>query len=94
MLKITKLMASDSSAVLLRLEGQVVGPWVETLRQACKEARSRDGGNGIVLDLSGVSYIDAHGVALFRELVTQRAELTNGSVYIAEQLKEVVHGHD
>jgi anti-anti-sigma regulatory factor len=93
MLKITR-QTSESNRVALRLEGQVIGPWVEALRQACEEVRSGNGRKGMVLDLSGVSFIDARGVALFRELVSHHAELKNGSVYIAEQLKEVVHGSD
>lgn len=94
MLKITRLPVADSRSVVLRLEGQVAGPWVDTLRRACDEARSANGRGGMVLDLSGVSFIDANGVALFHELTANRAELTNGSLYVAEQLKEVVHGND
>jgi anti-anti-sigma regulatory factor len=95
MLKITRLPHADSRIVILRLDGQVAGPWVDTLRLACDDALpAADDRTGMVLDLSGVSYIDANGVALFHELTASGAELTNGSVYVAEQLKEVVHASD
>jgi anti-anti-sigma regulatory factor len=95
MLKITRLPDADSRTVILRLDGQVAGPWVDTLRRACDNARpAADDPGGMVLDLSGVSYIDANGLALFHELTANGAELTNGSMYVAEQLKEVVHASE
>lgn len=93
MLKITALAAPDSLTVLLRVEGQVAGPWVEALRRAFRDVQSGSGDARITLDLSGVSFIDADGVALFHDLTAERAELTNRSVYVAERLKEVDHGN-
>jgi anti-anti-sigma regulatory factor len=79
----------------LRLEGQVIGPWVTELRRICAEmlANSAQRENRLVLDLSGVSFLDADGVALFREL-SGRVLLTNGSAFIAEQLKGVADVHE
>ena len=90
MLKISKA-PSKTAAIVLRLEGDVVGPWVEELRRACAEARQPKNGRRprLQLDLSGVSFLDADAVTLFRELVTNRVSLTNYSVFVAEQLKEV-----
>ena len=89
MLKISRL-SSKRTAIVLQLEGAVVGPWVDEVRRAC--ADSRQGTNGrkprLVLDLSGVTFLDADAVNLFRELVTNGVSLTNYSVFIAEQLKE------
>jgi anti-anti-sigma factor len=93
MLKITT-HTDNVDRPLLRIEGQVAGPWVEALRRACDENMSGPDSRPIVLDLAGVSFIDAEGVALFGELASRHAKLTNGSVYVAEQLKEVVgHGN-
>ena len=81
----------DNEAVLFRLEGQVSGPWIEELRRVCNETL-RDNGHEserLVLDLTDVSFIDADGVALFRELTARRVILTNASLFVAEQLKEV-----
>ena len=94
MLRITReTTVDDKETTLLRLEGQVTGPWVDEVRRECHEAigvNSR-GGHLLVLDLAGVSFIDVDGVALFRELALRRVTLTNGSLFITEQLKEVSH---
>ena len=76
---------------LLRLEGQVTGPWVEELRRVCAEVLGNNGhgGNHLVLDLAGMSFLDADGVSLFRELAARRVLFTNRSAFIAEQLKGV-----
>jgi anti-anti-sigma regulatory factor len=85
--------ADDRPVALLRLEGQVTGPWVEELRRVCHETigESSDGFHPLVLDLADVFFIDADGVALFQELAARRVTVTNGSLLVAEQLKEVFH---
>ena len=75
----------------LRLEGQVTGPWVAELRRVCTDVLGNNGHreNHLVLDLAGVSFLDADGIALFRELAGRRVSFTNSSPFIAEQLKGV-----
>ena len=93
MLRISRATtADDEGPVLLRLEGQVVGPWVKELRRTCLDVLVNNGHSGhrLVLDLSEVSFLDADGVALFRELTAHHVLLTNFSLFAAEQLKEVV----
>jgi anti-anti-sigma regulatory factor len=97
MLRITCAPAADTQdAQLLRLEGQVTGLWVEELRRVCNETISHDGHgtHSLVLDLTHVSFIDADGVALFRQLTNRRVGLTNCSGFVTEQLKEVAHADD
>jgi hypothetical protein len=43
-----------------------------------------------ILDLAEVSFIDAAGLALFRELSARRAIVTKCSPYVEELLKDVV----
>ena len=92
MLKISGTATTEEQPVSLRLEGQVTGPWVEELRRTCDQMLEKTGhhGNRLVLDLAEVSFIDADGVALFRELTARRVLVTNCSPFVAEQLKEVV----
>ena len=61
------------------------------LRRVCAETLGNNGhgGNYLVLDLAGISFLDADGVALFRELAARRVSFTNSSAFIAEQLKGV-----
>jgi hypothetical protein len=75
----------------LRLEGQVAGPWVDELRRACEPPVGNNAHpeNHLVIDLVGVSFIDGPGLALFRELAARDVRFTNGSAFIAEQLKGV-----
>jgi anti-anti-sigma regulatory factor len=90
MLKISDT-ATTEEPVFLRLEGQVRGPWVEELRRACDQILGKNGhvGNRLVLDLAEVSFIDADGLTLFRQLTARRVLVTNCSPFVAEQLKEV-----
>ena len=82
----------DAPSATLRLEGRVTGPWVVELRRVCTEALANNarGENHLVIDLAGVSFLDAAGVTLLRELTEQDVLFTNGSAFIAEQLKGVV----
>jgi anti-anti-sigma regulatory factor len=93
MLKISRVSESDSPLVL-RLEGQVTGPWVDELRRTCAETVPNNCTEvrQLILDLAGVSFLDANGIALLRQLVTSHVSITNYSVFIAEQLKEVSDG--
>ena len=51
---------------------------------------SGHGNHPIVFDLTHMSFIDADGVALLGHLISRQA-LTNCSVFVAEQLKEVTN---
>jgi anti-anti-sigma regulatory factor len=89
MLRISRV-AGPTNATVLRLEGQIVGAWVDELKQACEDCRSADHDRSpLILDLREVSFLDAEAIALLRQLVTGGASLTNYSVFLAEQLKEV-----
>jgi ABC-type transporter Mla MlaB component len=66
MLRISRV-ESPAETVTLRLEGQVRGPWVEELCQACEQLLAR--GSSLVLDLTDVSFIDLDGVALLDKAV-------------------------
>jgi anti-anti-sigma regulatory factor len=91
MLKISGTATTEEQPVFLRLEGQVRGLWIEELRRACDHILGKNGHhrNRLVLDLAEVSFIDADGVTLFRELSARRVLVTNCSPFVAEQLKEV-----
>lgn len=91
MLKISQGPAENQAgAIFLRLEGQVTGPWVEELRRVCTESLGNNGHTrDLVIDLAGVSFLDVDGIALFHELAARRVLFTNGSSFVAEQLRGV-----
>jgi anti-anti-sigma regulatory factor len=76
---------SKNGITTLRLEGRVIGRWVEELSKLCE--RILNGNKGLALDLSGVLYIDDHAVTLFRALQTRHVTLLNPSPFVKEQLK-------
>jgi len=99
MLKISHLPRADArDGNVFKVEGHAVGQWwsgrpvVEELRRVCDEALAAGSPNHIpVLDLEGLSFLDAAGCALFRELAARNVRLTNCSAFIAEQVKEVAN---
>ena len=87
MLRIT-VVESSSKAVRLRVEGRVTGRWVEELRQSC-DMHGLGDGMRLTLDLADVSFVDAAGIELFKELRTRCVTLLSPSPFVAEQLKAV-----
>jgi anti-anti-sigma regulatory factor len=78
--------ASPSGKIVLWLEGQVRGPWVEELRRSCEQALAL--GSGLILDLTDVSFIDRDGVALCDSLKSRHVMFLHGSPFVMEQLKQ------
>ncbi len=71
--------------VILRLDGQVAGRWVELLRSSCELALRR--GARLTLDLGHVSFADEGGIVLLTSLIERRVRLVNASPFMAEQMK-------
>jgi hypothetical protein len=79
MLRITRVDGAGPVEAL-KLEGKLVGPWVDALREECEPGRA------LCLDLSAVAFVDAEGVTLLRELLAQGATLAPCSALVAELL--------
>jgi hypothetical protein len=75
----------DDGSHVLRLEGRIVGPWVDELRRSSAGHAGRPG--ELVLDLARVSFLDASGVALIRDLAGRGVRVVNSSPFVAEQLR-------
>jgi ABC-type transporter Mla MlaB component len=72
-------------APILKLEGELVGPWVELVRDACAPQALR--ADRAALDLSAVTFADAAGAALLRDLTQHGMAITASSRFIAELLQ-------
>lgn len=83
MLRIT-VSPPHHPAPTLKLEGKLLGPWVDELQQAC--AATAVSLQQVSLDLSAVSYVDGAGVALLRDLQRRGVRLASYSGFIAELL--------
>jgi anti-anti-sigma regulatory factor len=85
MLRIT-VVESSSEAVRLRVEGRATGRWVEELRSTC-ELQALEEGIRLTLDLADLSFADAAGIELLRELRACGVILSGPASWVAEQLK-------
>ena len=85
MLRIT-VVESSAEGVRLRVEGRVMGGWVEELRTSC-DVHALCDGIRLTLDLADVSFVDAAGIELLKELRSRCVTLLSPSPYVAEQLK-------
>ncbi len=81
MLRITNVQTSQGAVV--KLDGKLLGAWVEEVRQAYLDARLS---GHVRLDLSQVSFVDEPGVRLLAELLRQEASIAAQSNYVAELL--------
>lgn len=84
MLKISQTGPVNHSTTL-RLEGSLVGPWVEELEHLCAPLVSN--GTQLKLELAEVSFADNKGVALLVNLRSRGTRLLNATPFLAEQLK-------
>ncbi len=81
MLRIT--IQKGSGPATLKLEGKLAGPWVEELKDIC---RSGSAAEAVLVDLIGVSFVDASG----KDLLAQMYQ--GGADFIADSplMKQVV----
>ena len=84
MLKISQA-GTPNHSVTLKLEGRVVGPWVEELRRTCEPLLAED--RALKLDMTEVSYADTEGVAALNSLKARGAKLKNCSPFVEQQIK-------
>jgi hypothetical protein len=83
MLKITRILGPQPQPTF-RLEGRVVGAWVEELERAWDQAAESVPCLG--LDLAAVTFVDAAGIELLRRLVSQGAQVVACSGFVGELL--------
>jgi len=82
-LKITQHSGKGRRRVI-KLEGELLEPWVEAVRDACTRRNRRS--KPVVLDLKAVTYADGPGAQLLRELLGEGIEIAACSSFIAELL--------
>ena len=76
----------DAQGVTLRLEGQIIGPWVDELAKACEQFLRE--GRALTLDLTELTFADDAGVALLMNLERRNALVIGSSPFMTEQLKQ------
>lgn len=84
MLKISQ--GNKANQILtLQLEGRLVGPWVDELRQLCEPFLADE--TKLALDLGEVSFADENGVMLLTSLSRRGVKLLRPTPFVTEQLK-------
>ncbi len=86
MLRITTCTHPGERPCLV-VEGRITGRELMQLRAECQRQLSRSA--GLVLDLSGVLYVDEAGALALEQLQRGGAELVGGSAFVRELLGEV-----
>jgi len=86
MVKIT-IVESSRSVVSLRVEGRIIGSSVEELRRACDVHTSLNEVQ-LSLNLADVSFADAAGIVLLKELRSRGVALMDANLFMTEQLKD------
>jgi hypothetical protein len=84
MLRVVTVDTQARETVLL-LEGQILGPWIEALRQSCDHALTGNAG-AVRVDLAGVTFVNREGAEYLRGLPMHRVRLVNASPLVAAQL--------
>jgi len=87
MLRITIMEEHDVATI--RLEGKLVGPWVEELERCWNTAMTGWRNSQLLVDLNMVTFVDASGRALLTKMHNAGARLMGRGIlttYILEQI--------
>lgn len=83
MLKISEPLLNH--AVTLKVEGRLVGPWVNELKNACEQQLATK--LSLNLDVADLSFADHAGLNLLLRLRARGVRLLNGSPFLEEELR-------
>ena len=86
MLKITQI-AEDNTSVTIKLEGRIVGQWVNELKKECRKYMRRR--NVLILDLSGATFADDRGIKMLSAMAGNQVRLTRCSLLLSGLLENV-----
>ena len=88
MLRIT-LIYQDEEAVTLRLDGKLVGTCVSTLKEECSTYKDKKN-KTVILDFSGVSYIDPNGVRTLESINGEKLQIVNCPMFVEKLLENLI----
>jgi hypothetical protein len=73
MLKITTHVLDDATRITL--EGRLAGPWIGELERCWREAQQSAGGRQLIVDLTGVTFVEQEGKAVLARMYQEGADL-------------------
>jgi len=89
LLRITEI-SDDGEEIVMKLEGKIIGVWVDDLKRVClfhRDERNRV----VVLDFSGVTFIEARGLEMLKDLKGERVKTVNCSPFIHSLLSRFIN---
>jgi ABC-type transporter Mla MlaB component len=86
MLRIAQVDKPNDSIRTLKLEGKLLGPWVDELRRVCEELRVPP--SELCLNLSAVTFVDAAGFSLLVDLVRRGTTISECTGFVKELLSD------
>lgn len=89
MLRITETF-KDEKTVTLRLDGEISNAWVSELERPCLHYRDVEN-KIVVMDFSGVTFIDDNGVRMLEKIKDNRIRIINCSLFIQSLLPNLVN---
>lgn len=92
MLRITEI-SDDGEEIVMKLEGKVIGVWVDDLKRVCLFHRD-ERGRAVVLDFSGVTFVEARGLGMLKDLKGDRVRIINCSPFINSLLSRFLDRDD
>ena len=87
MLRITTTNVGEK--VTLKLEGKLSGPWVEEFARCWRSSADIHKNQGLVVDLSGVTFVDPEGKKLLCAISTQGAQLMGSGLMPKSWIDEI-----
>ena len=87
MLKITN--NNDGGVTTLKLEGKLIGEWVNELRSCWWQAMLTSEGKAIRIDLAGVTWVSDEGKELLGEMWRNGAEALASNLLMASIVAEI-----
>lgn len=91
MLKIE--VASNGATCTLTLDGKLAGPWVDELERLWTSRGQDWQGHAVIVDLSGVTYVDCAGKRLLSWLYEEGVELRAYDVLNKAVIQEIQARH-
>lgn len=85
MLRVTRINTHENPQSF-KVEGRLAGRWVEELSRVASASLAES--SRIVLDLSGLTFVDKSGLALLLALRARGVEMAGCSSFVASLLKE------
>jgi anti-anti-sigma regulatory factor len=87
MLRIT--IDKDSRATTLRIEGRLVGPWVDELELAWRSVSPNASDGRVAVDLSDVTFVGEEGKALLEAMYAEGAKLKASGCVTRRLVEEI-----